>query len=154
MINFDALEKKINSILENEFVALANDSARLAHYSSLFDRRSEDGFYRTLEGPRGLGEQPTWHPNEAYMQSIEAMWQPVGALLNEHGLRASQSLRESFPSTREYQDFPAVHRRVFIGQFVQNEKPITLFMLTVPHSHEKFHYSQAPIISISKSLQN
>ena len=150
MANFEILETEINRILENSWQSLVGDPEVVNHYSAIFDRTSESGFY-SGEGPRGSGELPVWSPNEAYMQSLEKMWQPVAEYLKEKGITLDISLRNLFPTTREYKDTPIHHRRVFVGQLCSEGKAVTLFMLTVPHSHEKFEYISAPHIQISKS---
>ncbi len=151
---FQQLESEMNTILSSACARLMSDDEKVAYYSSLFDRTSESGFYASAAGPRGEGEQPTWSPNPAYMDSLEELWIDVEAKLAESGLTLEKTLRELFYLSHEYMDQTADHRRVFHGQLIDVErgKPVTYFMLSIPHSHAGFRYITPPYIQISPSL--
>lgn len=152
-INLGDVERKINEILRGKCEEILSDSAQVRYFSSIFDRTSEEGFYTSVEGPAGKGEKPTWSPNEAYMQSAERMWEPVLEYIAVTELQTDKSLRDLFPETREYKDTETNHRRVFFGQLCNNQRePITAFMLTIAHSHEKFWYPEVPYVFISRKL--
>jgi len=148
------VESEINAILTAACDRLMSDEEKVAHYSQLFDRSSESGFYASPNAPRGEGEQPTWSPNPAYMDSIEELWIPVEGKLKDYGLALEKTLRELFYLSHEYKDRKQDHRRVFHGQFVDIERgvPVTYFMMSIPHSHDGFRYVTAPQIQISPSL--
>lgn len=151
---FVRLEREINDILREACQLLMSSPARVEHFSSLFDRTYETGFYTDNSDVRGHGEQPTWSPNPAYMNSLEEIWVGAAARLDEEGLSLEKSLRELFPSSREYHDLENDHRRVFSGQLVDKgtQVPQTFFMLTVPHSHDGFRYVEAPVIRLSEKM--
>src|SRR5262249_10040557 len=117
-------------------------------------RSSETGFYASEQGPRGRGETPAWAPNPAYMESLEDMWRPVEALLERNGLALEKTLQELFYLSHEYRDHAAEHRRIFHDQLVDTgqRKPLTYFMLNIPHSHAGFDYPTCPRIHIAESL--
>ena len=153
-VDIAKLQHTTNSILSQSCAAIIGDEAKATHYAKLFDRSSEAGFYASAAGPRGEGETPTWSPNPAYMDSLEEMWTPVEALLSDHGLRLEKTLRELFFLSVEYKDRAADHRRVFHGQLVNADtgKPVTYFMLNIPHSHGGFKYLTPPRIQIAELL--
>jgi hypothetical protein len=160
-IDFASVEAEINSRLAVAWDAIMSDAERVAAYQAMFDRSGEAGFYDP-EGPvKGRGEQPSWEPNPAYIKSLEAMWYPDGGrwqssqeVLDGHALKLERTLYELFFDSREYEDTEHVHRRVFSGHIVDDAsgRPVTFFMLTVPHSHERFELSTAPVIAISRAL--
>lgn len=152
--NFTKLENKINIELENNYHGLIGNDDRVKYYDSQFDRTIEEGFYKA-NGPRkGEGEVPNWEPNPAYMNSLEELWTGIPEIFGEYDLALEKSLRELFFESREYRDYTAIHRRVFIAQLVSssNNKAVTICMLTVPHSHDKFEYIAQPTVHISKFL--
>jgi hypothetical protein len=65
-----------------------------------------------------------------------------------------KNLRELFYLSREYRDHAAEHRRIFHGQLVDRRqgRPVTYFMLNIPHSHAGFKYPIPPRIHIAESL--
>jgi hypothetical protein len=160
--DFAALEQEVNDRFQRSRDAIMGEPAQVERYQSMFDRSGESGFYDPNGPIRGEGEQPTWEPNPAYIRSLEAMWDATEGddwgsseeLLASHGLKLERSLYELFFDSREYEDTEHVHRRVFFGHIVQSEddKPVTFFMLTVPHSHERFELSTAPVMVISQPL--
>src|SRR5271169_4806823 len=113
--DFKLIEARVNEILDASCQQLLADRAKRDYYASLFDRSSETGFYAQGDGPRGEGEQPTWAPNPAYMDSLEEMWIPVAAFLEQSGLVLEKTLRELFFLSPEYKDRAADHRRIFHG---------------------------------------
>ena len=145
--NFYEIEQNINLLLNQGFDEVKANSN---FYQKMFDRICEEGFYGT-EKLKGKGEMPTWKPNPAYMESLEFMWLKVDKYLQKIGLTTDSTLRELFKFSREYKDSKFVHRRVFIGQLIEDKSQVgvTLFMLSVPHSHQCFKYSFAPYINIS-----
>lgn len=147
---FEELEQDINAILERSFQLLMASDAEVAQYRSQFDRSSESGFYRAGM-PKGRGEQPTWSPNPAYINSLEKMCEPVLKQLANYGLQLEKSLRELFFLSHEYEDSGECHRRVFHGQVVDGERrsPVTYFMMVVPHSHARFEYVGAPRVQLA-----
>ena len=151
-IDFDQIEIDINKILKNSFTALLSDETNIKRYSKLFDRTSEEGFYKI---DKGKGEQPDWKPNEAYMSSLEDMWKPVEKFLFNFNIKLDQTLRSAFNSSREYKDKEWIHRRVFFGHFMDSKtnQLLSPYMLTVSHSHKSFHYNAPPFIQISKMLK-
>jgi hypothetical protein len=152
--NFSQLETDLNAAMEKSCSEILSSESKTAYYAGLFDRSSEAGFYNSPAGPKGDGEKPDWQPNPAYMDSLEEMWLPAEALLRESGLTLEKTLRELFFQSREYRDRAADHRRVFVGQMVESEsgRPVTCFMLNIPHSHDGFRYLTAPRIQIAPSL--
>jgi hypothetical protein len=72
------------------------------------------------------------------MESLEDMWRPVAALLENNGLALEKTLRELFDLSHEYRDHAAEHRRIFHGHLVDAtcRQPVTYFMLNIPHSHK------------------
>lgn len=149
-----ALEAMINGELERAWTRLMADPERCAHYDALFDRASEEQFYADPQRVQGKGEQPTWQPNPAYMDSLEELWSGCESLLASAGVALDRPLRQAFFDSREYRDFADVHRRVFVGQLVGGEtrSPETLYLLTVGHSHSRFDYSEPPKMHISPTL--
>jgi len=142
----------VNAILRQAWRQLNEDRDAQRYYSSIFDRTGEEGFYSASDRLRGEGEMPTWSPNEAYIQSHEAMWEPVTRYLAGLGLRMQGTFRDLFRFSREYRDTETEHRRVFWGQLETAQgRPLTAFMLTVPHSHECFRYSVPMIVRLSES---
>src|SRR5215467_8758081 len=133
---------------------LMSSPLKVEHFSRLFDRTQEAGFYADKSQVRGHGEQPTWARNPAYMNSLEELWVGAAARLDQDGLSLKTSLRDLFPSSREYHDSENDHHRVFYEQLVDKETqtPKTAFMLTVPHSHDGFRYVEAPVIRLSEGL--
>ena len=162
-VDFAALERHINDRLARARDEIMSRPEEVERYQSMFDRSGETGFYDPSGPIRGEGEQPDWQPNPAYMRSLEAIWEPqegqgwesTEELLRAQGLRLERSLYELFFESREYEDTEHAHRRVFSGHIVDAESgiPVTFFMLTVPHSHERFELSTAPEISISRQLR-
>lgn len=153
--SLESLEHDINDILHRAWLALMNDPAACGRYSALFDRTVEGQFYAAPNQVKGEGEQPTWAPNPAYMQSLEFLWEGCEPLLTTNGLGLEKPLREAFYESREYKDFDDVHRRVFVGQLLDTSTgiPSTLYLLSVPHSHAGFDLSEAPTIVISRTLR-
>lgn len=151
---FNAIEDEINQILNEACQIMLATEDKVSYYSSLFDRSSETGFYSGKKGPRGEGEQPTWAPNPAYMDSLEELWVPVDEKLKKYGLTLEKPLRELFYQSHEYKDKKSDHRRVFHGQLVdmENRKPVTYFMINIPHSHTHFNYVRPPQIQIASGL--
>jgi hypothetical protein len=151
---FQKLETEINDILRNELDNLMADRNRVAHFAQLFDRTSENNFYSGAHGPQGIGEQPTWAPNPAYMDSLEELWIPVEEKLRAFGLGLEKTLRELFYLSHEYKDQDQDHRRVFHGQLVDRARgiPVTYFMINIPHSHAGFQYLVPPAIQIAPLL--
>jgi hypothetical protein len=154
MCRFEILEAEISQILENSWRELLADPSKVAYYASVFDRSVETGFYSNHIAARGQGETPSWHPNPAYMESLEDMWRPVEGLLERKGLALEKTLRELFYLSHEYRDHAADHRRVFHGHVVEttSRKPVTYFMLNIPHSHAGFKYLTPPRVQIAESL--
>jgi hypothetical protein len=160
--DFAALERQINDRFVESRDKIMGDPAQIEKYQAMFDRTGEEGFYDEGGPIRGEGEQPTWEPNPAYMKSLEAMWEAQEGdgwgsseeLLAANGLKLERTLYELFFDSREYEDTEHVHRRVFYGHIVDTETkvPVTFFMLTVPHSHERFELSTAPVMVISHPL--
>jgi len=156
-IDYGVIELELNEILNASCGELLSNKEKVMYYSGLFDRTGESGFYKSVNGPRAVGEQPTWKPNPAYMDSLEEIWEPVDIALKDHGLRIDNTLRENFQFSREYKDKDKIHRRVFNGQIIdcnrgKNGLPSTFYMLTVPHSHLGFEYVNSPMIQLSRSL--
>ena len=157
--DFAVLESEVNTALARAWREIVADPARVEQYQSMFDRTSEAGFYGP-DGPiKGQGEQPTWQPNPAYMKSLEAMWEgdedgSCSHLLASRELALERSLYELFFVSREYEDSENHHRRVFNGHVLdaRSGRPLTFFMLTVPHSHERFELTTAPVVAISRTL--
>jgi hypothetical protein len=157
--DFAVLESEVNTALALAWREIVADPARVERYQSMFDRAGEAGFYGPDSLVKGQGEQPTWQPNPAYMKSLEAMWEGDGdgscsQLLGSRGLALERSLYELFFVSREYEDTENHHRRVFNGHVldVRSGRPLTFFMLTVPHSHERFELTTAPVVAISRTL--
>jgi hypothetical protein len=145
------VEDRVNALLHDAWRKLNADRAALCFYRSIFDRTGEEGFYSDPDRVSGSGEQPTWSPNEAYIQAHERMWQPVAEFLASVGLQLDAPFRELFYSSREYKDTLSDHRRVFFGQFCDVQgTPVTAFMLTVPHSHDEFRFLVPMRIAISQ----
>lgn len=145
------VEDRVNALLHDAWRKLNTDQAALRFYGSIFDRTGEEGFYSDPDRVRASGEQPTWSPNEAYIQAHERMWQPVEEFLASVGLQLDAPFRELFYSSREYKDTVSDHRRVFFGQLCDDQRvPVTAFMLTVPHSHDEFRFLVPMRISISR----
>lgn len=152
--NCVGLELELNAILAEACHGLMSSRARVEHFASLFDRTHEAGFYAAGGPVRGEGEQPTWKPNPAYIDSLEEMWTGVEECLDRRGLALESPLRELFFTSHEYHDRVNDHRRVFHGQVVDKVSgiPRTFFMLTVPHSHDGFRYVEPPVIRLSEEL--
>jgi hypothetical protein len=153
-VDLGALEREVNEALDGTCRAILDDTDRRQHYASLFDRSSEEGFYGSSEGPKGEGEQPAWEPNPAYMDSLEEMWVACAEILHRNELELGEPLRKAFFSSYEYKDTLDNHRRVFTGHVVSTRTgiPITLYALTVPHSHRGFDYCETPLFYVSKLL--
>jgi hypothetical protein len=151
---FKKLESEINEILQSELAKLLADDERVAYYAGLFDRTSEANFYSSPHGPQGIGEQPTWAPNPAYMDSLEEIWIPVAERMRELGLALEKTLRELFYLSHEYKDHDEDHRRVFHGQLVDVARgiPVTYFLMNIPHSHSGFRYLVPPQVQIAPLL--
>jgi hypothetical protein len=150
-VPFSDIENRVNELLRDAWRTLNSDEAAQCYYRAVFDRTGEEGFYSDADRVRGNGEQPTWSPNEAYIQAHERMWAPADRYLASVGLQLDAPFRELFYSSREYKDTPSDHRRVFFGQFCNNDGvPVTAFMLTVPHSHDEFRFLVPLRISLSK----
>jgi hypothetical protein len=151
---FKTLETDLNEILRGELGKLMADRKRVNHFARLFDRTSENNFYTGAHGPQGVGEQPTWAPNPAYMDSLEELWLPVEEKLREFGLGLEKSLRDLFYLSHEYKDQDQDHRRVFHGQLIDIARgtPVTYFMINIPHSHAGFQYLVPPAIQIAPLL--
>jgi hypothetical protein len=151
---FKTLETDLNEILRGELGKLMADTKRVTHFARLFDRTSENNFYAGAHGPQGVGEQPTWAPNPAYMDSLEELWVPVEEKLREFGLGLEKSLRDLFYLSHEYKDQDQDHRRVFHGQLIDIARgiPVTYFMINIPHSHAGFQYLVPPAIQIAPLL--
>jgi hypothetical protein len=157
--DFAALELEVNAALARASAAITTDPAQVAMYSAMFDRTGESGFYGPDAPVKGRGEQPTWEPNPAYMKSLEAIWDGEQAgsaqqLFSERGLALERPLYDMFFDSHEYEDSERNHRRVFHGHILQapEGRPLTFFMLTVPHSHQQFELTTAPVIAISRAL--
>jgi hypothetical protein len=148
------LERELNQVLSTACGELMGSPPRVEHFARLFDRTHESGFYTQSSGVRGQGEQPTWSPNPAYIDSLEEIWVGAAECLDRRGLALDKSLRELFFTSHEYHDRENDHRRVFHGHLVERETgvPRTFFMLTVPHSHDGFRYVEAPVIRLSEEL--
>jgi hypothetical protein len=153
------LEHDVNIELNRAHAAIMGDPARVATYQGMFDRSVETGFYGANSPIRGEGEKPTWKPNPAYIDSLVAMWEgdddgSSRAELARRGLALERTLEELFYDSHEYEDTTLNHRRVFQGHLVEIEsaKPVTFFMLTIPHSHECFDLVSPPVIAISSRL--
>jgi hypothetical protein len=151
---FELLEAEINGVLHDSCRKLLADPVKVAHYAGAFDRSAETGFYTSDVGPRGKGETPAWAPNPAYMESLEEIWEPVASLLESKGLALEKTLRELFYRSHEYRDHAADHRRIFHGHLIDagRRRPVTYFMLNIPHSHAGFAYPTPPRIQIAESL--
>src|SRR5688572_3957379 len=80
------LEEELNAVLSRACRELTTSQARVEHFAGLFDRTHETGFYSAGGQVRGEGEQPTWRPNPAYMDSLEEMWTRAEACLDQRGL--------------------------------------------------------------------
>jgi hypothetical protein len=154
MCRFAVLEAEIRQILEQSLRELLADASKVEHFANTFDRSVETGFYSDRVIALGQGETPSWHPNPAYMDSLEYLWRPVEALLESKGLALEKSLRELFYLSHEYKDHAADHRRVFHGHILDrtSRKPVTYFMLNIPHSHSGFKYLTPPRVQIAESL--
>jgi len=152
--DFEKLESDINVAMEAALREILSTPGKISEYSSKFDRRKEEGFYNSEPGPIGTGETPNWEPNPAYMDSLEEIWAPAEEVLNSQGLIIDVPLRIAFSKSREYKDSLNCHRRVFVGQILQEKdgKALTVFLLTVPHSHHLFEYVTSPTIYFSKTL--
>ncbi len=152
-VDFAAVESAVNEILDREWRNLVSDPEAQARYARHFDRTVEEGFY---EDPRRRGDSlppPGARPNEAYILAHEAMWEPVDRYLETVGWTLDRSFRELFASSREYEDTATEHRRVFFGQFLDPDgRPVTAFMLTVPHSHAGFRFSTPMLIGLSRPI--
>lgn len=148
------LERELNAVLSQACHELMGSQARVEHFANMFDRTHEAGFYAAGGPVRGQGEQPTWKPNPAYIDSLEEMWTGVEECLDGRGLALEKTLRELFFTSHEYHDRVNDHRRVFHGQLLEKESgiPRTFFMLTVPHSHDGFRYVEPPVIRLSEEL--
>jgi hypothetical protein len=154
-----SLERDVNAELSRAHVAIMSDPERVATYQGMFDRTVETGFYGEDSPIRGHGEKPTWKPNPAYITSLVAMWEGDDdgsgkAELERRGLTLERPLEELFYDSHEYEDTELSHRRVFQGHLVDiaSRRPVTFFMLTVPHSHERFDLVQPPVIAVSSLL--
>lgn len=152
--DFETVQRQINGALRDSLRQIESNPDKFQRFADRFDRTAEAGFYSGEGAPRAEGETPTWSPNPAYIESLEEMWESALRVLKNHGLEPDSPIREQFDSSREYKDSPASHRRVFIGQLVSriSGKPVTLYVLTVPHSHDRFEYVVPPHIHLSKSL--
>ncbi len=158
-VDFAIVEGELNAAMERAYSAILSDPDRVAEYSAMFDRSGESGFYGPESPVKGRGEQPTWQPNPAYMRSLEAIWEgdeegSAERLLARSGVVLERSLYDLFFDSREYEDTEHNHRRVFSGQILEADggRPLTFFMLTVPHSHERFELTTPPVIAISRAL--
>jgi len=152
VLDFSQIEAHVNQILRREWRKLTSNPETQAYYGAIFDHTVEEGFYCKPHRAKEPGEIPTQGPNEAYMQSHEKMWEAVDRYLESVDLQLEAGFRELFPSSREYEDSEAQHRRVFWGQLCNAAgQPVTAFMLTVPHSHECFRYFAPLEISLSNS---
>jgi hypothetical protein len=145
--------------LERAHATIMGDPERVALYQGMFDRTVESGFYGPDAPVRGRGETPTWKPNPAYIQSLVAMWEgdargSAEAILAERSLALERPLDELFYDSHEYEDTEENHRRVFHGHLIEvaTGRPRTFFMLTVPHSHDRFDLVTPPEIAISALL--
>lgn len=149
-----SIQAEVNQSLDEAFASLVSDEHQVRHYAALFDRSVEGDFYSRPDGPRGEGERPTWAPNPAYMDSLEALWIGPQRILKAAGLDLEKNLRQLFYESVEYKDYDHDHRRVFYGQLVDttDRRPVTFFILNVPHSHEGFKYLRAPSIQIADTL--
>lgn len=154
MPTFPEIETTLNELLASACSKLMSDPVRVSHYAGLFDRSTETGFYSRPDGPQGIGEAPTWAPNPAYMNSLEELWHPVEAFLDQNDLALEKPLRDLFFLSREYKDREHDHRRIFHGQLIAKAEgtPVTYFMLNIPHSHKEFGYITSPKIQIADSL--
>jgi hypothetical protein len=150
---FVEIEARMNEILGQEWQELVSDPEAQAYYGSIFERSVEGGFYSDPQRGNVPGQLPASGPNEAYIQSHEKMWEAVDRYLAAVDLKLEGAFRHLFSSSREYEDSETEHRRVFCGQLCNAEgKPLTSFMLTVPHSHERFRYSAPMQIALSKGV--
>jgi hypothetical protein len=133
------VEARVNEILRRQWNELSSNPATQAYYRAIFDRTVEEGFYS--DPNRASGEGSGSGPNEAYLLSHEKMWEAVDGYLKAMHLKVDGTFRELFFSSREYEDSETEHRRVFCGHLCNFEgRPVTAFMLTVPHSHRSFRY--------------
>lgn len=146
LMNQGSLERELNELLKTRWMLLNDDIKIQQKFISTFDQ----GNHHRM----GIGEKPTWSPNEAYMSSLEWLWQPAEEQLNHYNLAIDASLRNLFQESREYLDDETEHRRIFYGQIVDapTKFGITAFMLTVPHSHRCFCYPAPVTIQISNLL--
>src|SRR5262245_30524056 len=99
---FGRLERELNDIMREACQLLMSSPLKVEHFPRLFDRTQEAGFYADKSQVRGHGEQPTWARNPAYMNSLEELWVGAAARLDQDGLSLKTSLRDLFPSSREY----------------------------------------------------
>jgi len=154
--NFKEIENDINTSMKNTFKVLDSDQEKKKYFASLFDRTVEEGFYKNNSPRKGEGEKPTWAPNPAYMDSLEYLCEGSLKILKDHGLKLEKTLKELFYESREYKDYTTTHRRVFFGQIlsISTSKPVTMFLLSVPHSHKCFEYIREPHIYLDKFLEN
>lgn len=146
--SFSTLENDINTILIERYQALiATDSPAKKQFASIFT-------YENNENAKGQGEKPSWTPNEAYISTLEWLWQPVEDHLATMNLTLTTPWRQSFADSREYEDYETVHRRIFFGQLTDKTKgyPITSFMLTSTHDHRKFDKPMRPIVQIAPEI--
>jgi hypothetical protein len=151
ILRFAEIEADVNEILAREWRELSSNPEARARYGAIFERTVEDGFY--LDADRH--EAPGAGPNAAYIQSHEEMWQPVDRYLESVGLRLEANFRDLFPASHEYEDTETEHRRVFWGQLCNlRGTPVTAFILTVWHSHERFHFSAPMRVSLSPTLSD
>jgi hypothetical protein len=146
---FATIEANVNRILHTEWERLCSSSESRAFFSAIFERTVAEGFY--ADPGRSSGGIPSGGPNEAYLSSHLQMWEPVERYLESLGLRLEATFRDLFGVSREFEDSPTEHRRVFWGQLCDGAGPVTAFMLTVPHSHECFRYSAPMHILLSRS---
>lgn len=146
LMKHGGLEQRLNQLLCERWKLLNSDSELQQKFISIF---AQGNHFRM-----GVGEKPTWSPNESYMASLEWLWQPAEELLNLHQLATDEPLRILFEESREYLDDETEHRRIFYGQIVDasTKLGITAFMLTVPHSHRCFCYPAPVTIQISNLL--
>src|SRR5262249_26246911 len=101
-------ELTVNRVLENACRALLADPVQVAYDARPFDRSAETGFDASGIGPRGVALEKT--------------------------------LGELFDLSHEYRGHAAEHRRILHGQLVERRcrRPVTYFMLKIPHSHTGF----------------
>ena len=143
---FRNLEESLNKILLTRTKEI-NENAELNGKFNLLFKQEENH-------SRGMGEKPSWEPNQAYMQSLEWIWSGCETNLTKSNLAIIKSLTELFKESREFKDSGCQHRRIFYGQLMNmdNNIPVTAFMLSAPHSHDKFLYPAPIQIHISYPL--